>query len=149
MCARSCNLTSDLFNSGQELGGLQPLSFLGSTSSASYACCATSAWRLLDIGGWLEQAKDNHLQSKSSSKLPSLCSTQRHNGALRQIPPYYSRERNLCAGDPVSHHHRQRTECTYSRTTHSCARSVTRVRRSQCGVPQLALRAYPDDALED
>src|SRR5215204_4615435 len=76
--ARSCNLTSDLFNSGPELGGLQPLSFLGSTSSASYACCATSAWRLLDIGGWLEQAKDNHLQSKSSSKLPPLCSTQPH-----------------------------------------------------------------------
>jgi len=31
----------------------------------------------------------------------------------------------------------------------SCARSVIRATRSQCGVPQLALRAYPDDALED
>jgi hypothetical protein len=27
----------------------------------------------------------------------------------------------------------------------SCARSVRRARRSQCGVPQLALRAYSDD----
>src|SRR5215208_6016175 len=42
-----------------------------STSCASYASYAvTSAWRLLDIGGWLEQAKDNHPQSKSSSWLP-------------------------------------------------------------------------------
>jgi hypothetical protein len=29
-----------------------------------------------------------------------------------------------------------------SRVHHSCARSVIRARRSQCGVPQLALRAY-------
>ena len=50
-------------------------------------------WRLLDIGGWLEQAKDAHGQSKSSSKLPSLCSTQRYNGAPRQTLPYYG-ERN-------------------------------------------------------
>jgi len=28
-------------------------------------------WRLLDLGGWPEQAKENHLQSKSSNTLPS------------------------------------------------------------------------------
>jgi hypothetical protein len=50
-------------------------------------------------------------------------------------------------GDPVSHHHRMRTECTHSRTTCSCARSVIRARRSQCGVPQLALRALTQTTL--
>jgi hypothetical protein len=44
---------------------------LGGSSCASYACCATSAWGLLDIGGWPEQAKDNHPQSKSGNRLPS------------------------------------------------------------------------------
>ena len=28
-------------------------------------------WRLLDLGGWPEQAKENHPQSKSSNRLPS------------------------------------------------------------------------------
>jgi hypothetical protein len=42
-----------------------------------------------DWGRWLDRVKDAHAQSKSSSRLPSLCSTQRHNGALQQIPPYY------------------------------------------------------------
>jgi hypothetical protein len=42
---------------------------------------------------------------------------------------------------PVSHPQSLRTECNYSRTTRSCARSVIRATRSQCGVPQLALRA--------
>ena len=59
-------------------------------------------------------------------------------------------ERATCVpGDPVSHHHRLRAECTYRRTTRSCARSVIRATRSQCGVTQLVLRAYPDDRLED
>jgi hypothetical protein len=48
-----------------------------------------------DRGRRLDRVKDAHAQSKSSSKLPSLCSTQRHNGALRQTLPYYG-ERNLC-----------------------------------------------------
>jgi hypothetical protein len=52
-------------------------------------------------------------------------------------------------GDPVSHHQSLRAECTYSRTTRSCAKSVIRATRSQCGVPQLALGAYPADNLED
>jgi hypothetical protein len=68
-----------------------------------------------------------------------------HKGASdKPLPTSMERvygEGNLCAGGPVSHHHRLRTECTYSRTTRSCARSVRRARRSQCGVPQLALRA--------
>ena len=55
----------------------------------------------------------------------------------------------MCAGDRVSHQQSLRTECTYSRTTRSCVRSVLRATRSQCGVPQLTLRAYPDDRLED
>jgi hypothetical protein len=38
-------------------------------------------------GRWLHQVNAAHAQSKSSSKLPSLCSTQRHNGALRQTLP--------------------------------------------------------------
>jgi hypothetical protein len=58
-------------------------------------------------------------------------------------------EGNLCAGDPVSHHHRLRTECARPAASCSCARSVIRATRSQCGVPQLALRAYAVDALED
>jgi hypothetical protein len=44
---------------------------------------------------WLDQVKDAHAQSKSRSKLPSLCSTQRHNGALRQTLTYYG-QGNLC-----------------------------------------------------
>jgi hypothetical protein len=54
---------------------------------------------------WLDQAKEAPARSKSSSKLLSLCSTQRHNNrAFRQTPPYYG-ERNPCvAGNPVSHH---------------------------------------------
>ena len=106
-------------------------------------------WRLLDLGGWPEQAKENHLQSKSSSKLPSLCSTQPHiNGLFAQVLTTMGLE-TCVPGDLVSHPQSLRTECTYSRTTRSCARSVRRAKKSQCGVPQLALRAYPDDRLED
>jgi hypothetical protein len=64
--------------------------------------------------------------------------------------PFPTLGRNPCvAGNPVSHH--QSPSTMYARTSASCscARSVIRSRRSQCGVPQLAFRAYPDDALED
>jgi hypothetical protein len=64
----------------------------------------------------LDQANAAFAQSKSSTKLPSLCSTQRHNGALRPTHPYHE-QRKLCVVDPVSHYHRLRTECMYSRTT--------------------------------
>ena len=47
---------------------------------------------------WLHQVKDAPARSKSCSKLPSLCSTPRHNGALRPTPPYFYGEGNLCAG---------------------------------------------------
>ena len=90
--------------------------------------------KTLNGSRWLEQAKDAPAGSKSRSKLLSLCSTQRHNGALQQIPPYYSREGNLCAGDPVSHHQSLRAECARTTASCSCARSVIRARRSQCGV---------------
>jgi hypothetical protein len=46
-----------------------------------------------DGSRWLDQPKVAQAQSKSSSKLPSLCSTQRHNGALRQTP---TMERATC-----------------------------------------------------
>jgi hypothetical protein len=67
-----------------------------------------------DRGRWLHQVNAAHARSKSSSKLPSLCSTQPQINGLFDKPYYYG-ERNLCAGDPVSHHHSLRTECTYSR----------------------------------
>jgi hypothetical protein len=103
-----------------------------------------------DGSRWLDQVKDAHAQSKSSSRLPSLCSTQPDIKGLLRPVTYYDGESNLCAGGSCkSSHHRLRTECTYSRTTRSCARSVRRATRSQCGVPQLALRDYPDDALDD
>jgi hypothetical protein len=51
-----------------------------------------------DGSRWLDQVKDAHAQSKSSSRLPSLCSTQRHNGALRLTPPYFYGEGNLYPG---------------------------------------------------
>jgi hypothetical protein len=47
---------------------------------------------------WLDQAKDAPARSKSSSKLPSLCSTQPRIRALRQTLPYFYGEGNLCAG---------------------------------------------------
>jgi SAM-dependent methyltransferase len=41
---------------------------------------------LLDIGGWLDQAKDAPAQSKSSTELLSLCSTQPHmKGLFAQV----------------------------------------------------------------
>jgi hypothetical protein len=106
----------------------------------------TSAW----WGRWLHQVNAAHAQSKSSSKLLSLCSTQPHiKGLLAQVFTTMGKATHV-PGDPVSHHHRLRAECTYSRTTRSCARSVIRARRSQFSVPHNgALRAYPDDRLED
>jgi hypothetical protein len=102
-----------------------------------------------DGSRWLDQVNAAPARSKSSSRFPSLCSTQPHiKGLLSQVLITVGRA-TYVPGDPVSHHHRLRTECTYSRTTRSCARSVIRARRIQCGVPQLALRAYPDDALAD
>src|SRR5919112_364539 len=41
---------------------------------------------------WLHQAKDAPAGSKSRSELPSLCSTQRHNGALRPTVTTMGRE---------------------------------------------------------
>jgi len=102
-----------------------------------------------DWGRWLDQAKDAPAQSKSSNRLPSLCSTQPHiDGLFAQVLTTMGRA-TYVPGDPVSHHHSLRAECTYNRTTRSCARSEIRARRSQCGVSQLALQAHPDDALED
>src|SRR5215218_4146702 len=54
-----------------------------------------------------------------------------------------------CAGDPVSHHQSPSTKYARPAASCSCARSVRRARRSQWGVPQMALLAYSDDALED
>jgi len=49
----------------------------------------TSDW----WGRWLHQVKDAHGQSKSSSKLPSLCSTQPHiNGLFAQVLTTMGRE---------------------------------------------------------
>jgi hypothetical protein len=50
-----------------------------------------------DWGRWLDRVKDAHAQSKSSSRLPSLCSTQPHIDGLFDKPYYYG-EGNLCAG---------------------------------------------------
>jgi hypothetical protein len=41
---------------------------------------------------WLDQVNAAHAQSKSSTKLLSLYSTQRYNGALRQTPTTMGRE---------------------------------------------------------
>jgi hypothetical protein len=61
----------------------------------------TSDWR----GRWLHQVKDAHGQSKSSSKLPSLCSTQPHIKGFLDNPLPTSMERTTSMpGDPVSHH---------------------------------------------
>src|SRR5215211_4053127 len=49
----------------------------------------TSDW----WGRWLDQVNAAHAQSKSSSRLPSLCSTQPHIGGLFDKPYYYG-ERN-------------------------------------------------------
>jgi hypothetical protein len=56
----------------------------------------TSHW----WGRWLDRAKDAHAQCKSSSKLPSLYSTQRPYGALRRTPslPSWGREPRVCRG---------------------------------------------------
>jgi hypothetical protein len=51
----------------------------------------TSDW----WGRWLDQVNAVHAQSKSSSKLLSLCSTQRNNEALRQTPTM-GRETLMC-----------------------------------------------------
>src|SRR5215204_5830944 len=70
-----------------------------------------SDWR----GRWLDQVKDAHSQSKSSSRLPSLCSTQPHMNGLFDKPLPTSMERATCVpGDTVSRDYRLRTECTYS-----------------------------------
>ncbi len=73
----------------------------------------TSDW----WGRWLDQVKDAPARSKSSNRLPSLCSTQRHNGALRQTLTTMGRE-TYVPGNPVSHRESLRTECMYSRLTH-------------------------------
>src|SRR5215213_8682414 len=49
-----------------------------------------------DGSRWPEQAKDNHLQSKSSNKLPSLCSTQPPSNGLLDKPLPTSMERATC-----------------------------------------------------
>src|SRR5215207_8305714 len=67
-----------------------------------------SDWR----GRWLDQVKDAHSQSKSSSRLPSLCSTQPHITELFDKPFPTMGRATYVPGDPVSHHHRLRTECT-------------------------------------
>jgi hypothetical protein len=56
----------------------------------------TSDW----WGRWLHQAKDNHLQSKSSTKLLSLFSTQPHiNGFWdKPLPTTMGRETLVCRG---------------------------------------------------
>jgi gluconate kinase len=71
-----------------------------------------------DRGRWLHQVNAAHAQSKSSSKLPSLCSTQPHINGFLDKPLPTSMKRATCAGDPVSHRHRLRTECTHSRLMH-------------------------------
>jgi hypothetical protein len=92
--------------------------------------------KTLNGSRWLEQAKDINPQSKSSSRLSSLCSTQRHKGVVRQTLPYYG-ERNPCvAGNPVSHHQSPTTKYARTAASCSCARSAIRATRSQCGVPQ-------------
>jgi hypothetical protein len=52
-------------------------------------------------------------------------------------------------GGPVSLPQSPRTECARTAYSGSRAKSVIRATRSQCGVPQLALGAYPADNLED
>ena len=119
---------------------LRFLRFLRSTLSLK-----TSDW----WGRWLDQVKDAPAQSKSSNKFPSLCSTQPHiRGSSTNPSLLLWRGQPVCRG-PVSDQQSLRTECTYSRTTRSCARSVRSATRRQLSVPQLALRAYPDDRLED
>ena len=93
---------------------------------------------------WLDQAKDAHAQSKSSTKLLSLYSTQPHKRKLptnSSLPP--QRGQPVCRGSCKS------SPQAESRVHYSCARSVRSATRRQLSVPQLALRAYPDDRLED
>ena len=52
--------------------------------------------KTLDGRRWLEQAKDNNPQSKSSNRLPSLCSTQPHIKGPSDKPLPTSMERATC-----------------------------------------------------
>ena len=88
------------------------------------------------------QAKDNHPQSKSSNKLPSLCSTQPHSNGLLDNPlPTSMGRATYVPGDPVSHHHSLRTECTYRRLMQLRKKRKKRkkelVWRSSTGAPSL------------
>ena len=58
-------------------------------------------------------------------------------------------EKPVCRGHGKSSPESKNRVCKPSRLTRSCVRSVIRATRSQCGCAQLALRAYPDDRLED
>jgi hypothetical protein len=91
---------------------------------------------------WLHQVNAAQAQSKSSTKLLSLLHSTTHKWALRLTPPYFYKEGNLCAGDPVNHHHRLRTECTSSRTTRKLRKKRNKsnkepVWRSSTGAPSL------------
>jgi hypothetical protein len=106
----------------------------------------TSDW----WGRWLHQVNAAHAQSKSSTKLLSLCSTQPHIRGSPTNPSLLlgrgSIERATCMpGGPVSHHQSPRAECARPAASCSCARSVRSATRRQLSFPQLALRAYPDD----
>jgi hypothetical protein len=79
----------------------------------------TSDW----WGRWLDQVNAAPARSKSSSRLPSLCSTQPHiRGPPTNPSPLLwrgSMERATCVpGGPVSHQQSLRAECAHSRLMH-------------------------------
>jgi hypothetical protein len=88
-----------------------------------------------DGSRWPEQAKDAHGQSKSSNRLPSSAPLNRITELFDKPFPTMGRTTLVCRGSCMPPPESE------SRVHHSCARSVIRARRSQCGVPQLALRA--------
>jgi|SRR5215203_233420 len=92
----------------------------------------TSDW----WGRWLHQVKDAHGQSKSSSKLPSLCSTQPHiNGLFAQVLTTMGRETLVCRRIlqviTVGSEPGARTA-----SPRSCARSVISATRLHFSAPQ-------------
>jgi hypothetical protein len=100
-----------------------------------------------DWGRWLDQVKDAPARSKSSSRLHSSAPLN-HITELFDNPPTMGRE-TLVWGDCACPWFSDSGDDLQDPPARSCARSVIRARRSQCGVPQLALRAYPDDRLLD
>ena len=80
---------------------------------------------------------------------PPLLHSTTHKRALRHTLTYYG-ERNPCVpGYPASHHQGPNTECTYSRLVQLRKKRNKSKKEPVWRSSNGALRAYPDDRLED